>query len=118
MLSCVIWGAAHYQWGGPSTSVPVDQEASVITTIPMKGTVSTEPRDMVRVQLKPNDVRSYSRRDSERIITTTPGAFVVGEQGAKPASPDDEMAEKAQPDAPNKARRIGRTKGSPEAEGA
>ena len=71
-------------------------------------------REMVRVQLKENDVRSYSRQDAEKILAATPGAFILGED-AEQAEPTanraegktlDEAAEKfkAQQKAPNKAR--------------
>lgn len=48
--------------------------------LPRKGQPNTEPPDMVRVQLKENDVRSYRRRDAEEILKQTPGAFILGEQ--------------------------------------
>ena len=54
---------------------------------------------MVRVQLKPNDVRSYSRQDAEKIIAQTPGAFILGER-----TDDQSGGSKAQVSAPNKAR--------------
>lgn len=72
----------------------------MVTTVPRKGIVNTEAPDMVRVQLKPNDIRSYRRRDTEEILAANPEAFIIGEQ---------EEAEKAAPvkasrSAPNKAR--------------
>ena len=97
MLDCVICGAAHFKCGGPSASIPIDLEVSaVVVSQPRMGTVNTEAPDMVRVQLKPNDVRSYRRRDAEQILASTPGAFILGEQA------DD--APKTKRAAPNKAR--------------
>lgn len=98
MLDCVICGAAHFKCGGPSTSTPIDLEVStVVVSQPRMGTVNTEAPDMVRVQLKPNDVRSYRRRDAEQILASTPGAFIVGEQA-------EDVSRKAKRAAPNKAR--------------
>ena len=51
----------------------------MVVKMPLKGTVNTEPPDMVRVQLKPNDIRSYRRRDAEEILAANAGAFIVGE---------------------------------------
>jgi hypothetical protein len=76
---------------------------------------------MVRVQLKPNDIRSYRRADVEEVLKATPGAFIVGEQAEDEESGTrlegtgstfEEAAEdlktkasaKAQRSAPNKAR--------------
>lgn len=80
----------------------------MVVSMPRKGTVRTDPPDMVRVQLKPNDIRSYRRADAEELLKVTPGAFILGE------GPDDaDDHEVAEPDrstargrraAPNKAR--------------
>lgn len=98
MLDCVICGAAHFKCGAPSASTPIDLEVSdMVVSYPRHGTVSSEAPDMVRVQLKPNDVRSYRRRDAEQILASTPGAFIVGEQS-------EDVSRKARRTAPNKAR--------------
>lgn len=70
----------------------------MVVSMPRKGTVRTEPREMVRIQLKPNDIRSYTREEAEELIAKTPGAFIIGEE------PGDEPKVKAQRSAPNKAR--------------
>ena len=77
----------------------------MVVSMPRKGLVRTEAPDMVRVQLKDNDIRSYRRADAEEILAQSPGAFIIGEQ------PEDDAAEaapkpsaKAQRTAPNKAR--------------
>lgn len=77
--------------------------------MPRRGETNTDPPDMVRVQLKPNDVRSYRRRDAEKILTSTPGAFILGETPAEMKGEGknlDEAAEdfKAKAGAANKAR--------------
>lgn len=70
----------------------------MVVSMPRKGVVRTEPRNMVRVQLKENDVRSYTREEAEELIVKTPGAFIVGER------PEDEAPAKGRRSAPNKAR--------------
>lgn len=69
----------------------------MVVSHPRHGASNSEAPDMVRVQLKPNDVRSYRRRDAEQILANTPGAFILGEQ-------PEEAAPKARRAAPNKAR--------------
>lgn len=79
----------------------------MVVSMPRKGAVNTEPPDMVRVQLKPNDIRSYRRRDADEILAQTPGAFIIGEQE------DDEIVEsapRAKRSAPNKARQTAPSK--------
>lgn len=88
----------------------------MVVSMPRKGIVNTEPRDMVRIQLKPNDIRSYTRQEAEELIAKTPGAFIVGEEEGQALSGEgktfDEAAEdfkakagvKAARTAPNKAR--------------
>ncbi len=70
----------------------------MVVSMPRKGTVRTEPREMVRVQLKENDVRSYTREEAEELIAKTPGAFIVGERT------EDAAPAKGRRSAPNKAR--------------
>lgn len=89
----------------------------MVVSHPRKGIVNTEAPDMVRVQLKPGDIRSYRRRDAVQVLESTPGSYIVGEE-ATPAPPDNGVDEKERVDAPNKARRPGRTKNATEAEGA
>lgn len=80
-------------------------------TMPPRRRDASEPREMVRVQLKDNDIRSYERSDAEAVMAANPGAFILGDQ----ATDDDHEA--AEPDrstargrrasgrsAPNKAR--------------
>ncbi len=68
---------------------------------PRRGTVRNEPRDMVRVQLRDNDVRSYERSEVEGLKAQYPGAFIMGEQESEGDAP---VETKAQRSAPNKAR--------------
>ena len=72
----------------------------MVVSYPRKGLVRTEPRDMVRVQLKPNDIRSYTREEAEELVAKTAGAFIVGEQ-------DDPAIDAT---APNKGRRSASSK--------
>lgn len=72
----------------------------MVVSYPRKGLFRTEPREMVRVQLRANDIRSYSREDAKELIARTPGAFIVG---VRPTN--DEAPTKASRAAPNKARR-------------
>jgi len=67
---------------------------------------------MVRVQLKPNDMRSYERSDAEAMLAANPGAYIVGEQGdpSKEAEAKPEAETKAKASAPNKARSASETK--------
>lgn len=53
--------------------------------------IANDPRDMVRVQLKPNDVRSYTRLEAEKLIATgtVPGAFIVGDPTTEPTSAEE-----------------------------
>ena len=74
----------------------------MVVSMPRKGLTRTEPREMVRIQLKPNDVRSYTRQEAEELIAATPGAFIVGE-GPDDADAESEPKTKAR-SAPNKAR--------------
>jgi hypothetical protein len=66
-------------------------------------TVANDPRDMVRVQLSPNDTRSYTRMEAEKLIEggSVPGAYILGEQ---PDDATEEAPAKARRSAPNKAR--------------
>lgn len=75
----------------------------MVVNVPRKGLTNTEPPDMVRVQLKPNDIRSYRRRDAEELLAagTYPDAFILGEQ---PDDATEEAPAKARRSAPNKAR--------------
>lgn len=78
----------------------------MVVSMPRKGLVSTEPRDMVRVQLKPNDVRSYTRDEAEEMIAAGQAEFIVGEQAAEDEGDAGEKAPRvrSQRAAPNKAR--------------
>lgn len=78
---------------------------------PRRSPVRDEPRDMVRVQLKPNDVRSYERSEVEGLKAQYPDAFIVGEQDAEEEAPTPDAPAKAQPTAPNKGRQTAPSKG-------
>lgn len=67
-------------------------------TMPPRRRDATEPRVMVRVQLKPNDIRSYERSDADVILAANPGAFIIGDPGE-----DDEGAEVAESAAPRRS---------------
>lgn len=49
--------------------------------------VANDPREMVRVQFGPNDTRSYTRLEAEKLISggSVPGAIIVGDQAVKAA---------------------------------
>ncbi len=98
MHACPICGAAHATCGGPTMSTPIDGEETVVVSMPRKGTVRTDPPDMVRVQLKENDIRSYRRADVEEALKSTPGAFILGQ------GPDDAGEHEAAPPDPSTAR--------------
>lgn len=78
----------------------------MVVSMPRKGLTRDEPPDMVRVQLKPNDIRSYRRRDAEELLAagTYPDAFIIGEQADDAAEVAEPSPAKAQRQAPNKAR--------------
>lgn len=69
---------------------------------PRKGLVNTDDPEMVRVQLGPNDVRSFRRRDADEIMKATPGAFILGDQAE--SEPDEPASAKGRRSAANKAR--------------
>lgn len=88
----------------------------MVVSYPRKGLLRTEPREMVRVQLRANDIRSYSREDAEELIARTPGAFIVGARPTNEEAADDLKAKagaKAQRSAPNKARTAKKSDAAP-----
>lgn len=78
---------------------------------PRRGITRTDDPDMVRVQLKENDIRSYRRVDVDEILKATPGAFILGAQEHDDEDVEDEAptqrgtsARSRRSAAPNKAR--------------
>lgn len=117
MPTCALCGAADAACGGPTTSAPIDGEETVVVSMPRKGLTSSEAPDMVRVQLKPNDIRSYRRRDANDVLKANPGAFIVGEgpdDGADTTAPEpDRSTARGRRAAPNKGRQTAPTKETP-----
>lgn len=73
-------------------------------TIPPRKRAADEPREMVRVMLKPNDMRSYERSEAEELIAQTPGAYIVGEQTDAPAPAETAARTAARRPAANRSR--------------
>lgn len=80
----------------------------MVVSMPRKGITRTDEPDMVRVQLKPNDIRSYRRADTEELLKANPGAFIIGEgpdSGENHEAPEpDRSTARGRRAAPNKAR--------------
>jgi hypothetical protein len=81
---CLICGKAHWTCGGPTEVRPVD------VPIVLEGTQKMS-NEFVLVEMKPGDVRKFTREDADRFIGMTAGARIVGTVEARPSitGPDD-----------------------------
>ena len=84
----------------------------MVTSLPRIVEDRSEPREMVRVQFKENDIRSYTRKEAEAMIGANPGAFIVGESAEDGGQDEDGgQSEESAPSKPAPRRKPRRRSG-------